>query len=1143
MAISPSTRALLSDLDPLPAGERFGAAIRHGRALPAADRDRLLADLAGHNANTREPAGAYTRELAAAVAAGTGAGDHLAAALVDPNPRVRAWALRAGITGRAALTPETVAAAVDDGPLDLRLGLYRALRRRPGAADGLIDRVKNRWGDGEAARLLPACSADTVGTHLPELAYAVPNWNALTARHPDAVREYAAAELAAATDAARPTWWTRNPWLVAALARNAPGALLDLCERWLAGPLPNGFVVHLNRILAHDTGRALRLVLADPDRCRQLVAGWHSRRTLARLAALSDVDLGALLRGDGPTSTFLARVLHRLPPSRREAVFDLANAGRDLTTVLLPDELLAVLPHARRHAETRRMLALPAVRTEPAHTNRLSAFLPYDEAVTALTAATHSAEAEERAAAYAGLIRAAAGTGDAAAVTDLFTHLGRVRNEQDPVRTVVLQGLAERVRPELYDPEDPRVRDALDQLVRDALDARDRSYATQSAVHRLIFRVMTATAATTARQAVASLGDKSGTAPPLLAWAMDAAERLTLWTYGAAGGSGWAGLRRGQEHEVFARIRPWLVAAADRGDPGAVLSVARGLGRRAWAVTGLQDLLKAATRAKNDGVVNQAVHLWLDAPRTRVERAAELVRRDESLVTLAVVLQTLARRRPDLVDSLILAGRPLKGRFGTRKARWIPALDARTVAAWTPGRIARYAELLRKGIGDKGLEVWSRASLTRVLAAVPAPAGGPTAVIGLLVARQVPIVEAALTGLGHSDVPAEALPVLLDHAGGDRARVAVFAAGRCVRGMRPGDLTAVLAAALDAPKITVRKEAARMLAATRPPGAVDALLAAWHRTGQHRDVLIALAAALRNWPADPRVWATLDGVAATGDRYLAVSLAHVEPASMPAAYRSRYAAVVRGLVHHPDTPVVRHAYTVLPAWLPWEPGCADDLAAAVTDLTPETPWANAVAALALPAVWGSVPGVLPDVARALVASSAEDTVDSDAEPTRDLPARQRLRRLVDGLVGNAAACRRHPEPVRQTVDVLRADPSFVPEAARLAAVLPWPGPGLGAELAALADLLDGLPATAAAVAAGIPFARFAGLDPHGVDEAAATLARRPDVAAGLLAVALVAAMGAEAGWPAPWREHLRALRRHAEAEVRHAAMRPVTYAE
>jgi hypothetical protein len=133
--------------------------------------------------------------------------------------------------------------------------------------------------------------------------------------------------------------------------------------------------------------------------------------------------------------------------------------------------------------------------------------------------------------------------------------------------------------------------------------------------------------------------------------------------------------------------------------------------------------------------------------------------------------------------------------------------------------------------------------------------------------------------------------------------------------------------------------------------------------------------------------------------------------------------------------------------------------------------------------------------------------------------------------------------VRQTIDALRADPSFIPHAARLAAVLPWPGPALTDDLTALADLLAGLPATAATIAAGIPFGTFTGLDPHSLDDAAAALARRPDTAAGLLAVALVAAVGAQSGWPAQWREHLRALRRHPDAEVRHAALRPVTHPE
>ena len=68
-------------------------------------------------------------------------------------------------------------------------------------------------------------------------------------------------------------------------------------------------------------------------------------------------------------------------------------------------------------------------------------------------------------------------------------------------------------------------------------------------------------------------------------------------------------------------------------------------------------------------------------------------------------------------------------------------------------------------------------------------------------------------------------------------------------------------------------------------------------------------------------------------------------------------------------------------------------------------------------------------------------------------------------------------------------------------------------------------------------------DAQSLDHAATVLSGRTDPAAGLLAVAIVAAVGGQAGWPAPWREHLRALRRHPDAEVRHAALGPVTYRE
>lgn len=1143
-----SAAALLAEIEPLPSGARFGTAIRHAMALSPAAREGLLSELAGAHAGPGESSSTYGRELAAAIAAATGHGAHIAAALGDPSPRVRSRVLRAALARPGLVDPAVLVEVVTEGPRDFRLALYRGLRPLGGTsvrADELIGPVRHRWGDHEAARLLPACDTTTVRALLPELAYAVSNWSAIGHRHPAAVGEYVAAELAAATDAARPGWWAGNAGAVAALTRYAPGELLGLCERWLAGPLPGGVLAHLGELLAHDTGRTVRLLLADPARARQVADRWLSRRAIARLVALPDAELAALLRvaggsgvvvtggtargpgmawtalrGRGGPGRFHAQVLGGAAPSRREALFDAANAGRDLAAEQIADAVLMVLPHARRHAEVRRMLALPEVRNDPARAVRLSAFLPYPEAVAALVPATRGADAEERAAAYSSLVQAAGRSRSRAFVADVLSHLGRVRNEQDPVRARVLWALAE-VHPDLFDPADPAVPAGLDRLVRDAIDARDRSHVTLTSVQKLVFNVLTAAAS-------------EPTSGSLLTWALGAVERMTLWTYAATAASGWRELRRGSEHEVFARIRPWLVAAVERGQPAAVFGVARALGRRAWHIPELQNLLRAATRFSDDSTIRHAVSLWLEPPATRADRAAELVAYDRSYVRLEPVLRTVAYRRPDLVDSLLLAGRPVRGRFGTDGARWIPEVEARTVAGWTPARVRRYAGLLRAGVDDTDLQVWSRAWLARLLATF----AGPAAVADLIAAPggaavEVPIVEGALAGLGGYEAPLEALPVLLDSADGDRARVAIFAAGRCVRRIRPRDLTAVLAAAFRARKITVRKEAARLLAVARPPGAVDTLLAAWRDPGLHRDVRIAVAAALREWPDDPRVWEAFEEAS---ERDLALSLVAVAPQSIPVAHRHRFAAVVRRLAHHPDRLVVRSAHAALPHWLPYDPGCADDLARAVTDPAPATEWQNAVGSLARPAVWGSVPGLLSRVTTELVRMS---TADDDAEPTSDMPARQRLRHLVGLLLTDAL--RRHPAEARQAIDVLRADPSFTPEAARLAAGLAWPGPGLADDLLTVADLLAGLPATTVAVVPEIPFHRWPGLDPASLARAASVLAGRPDTPAGLLAVALVAEVGGRSGWPAQWRGYLRTLRRHPRADVRHAALRPVTY--
>jgi hypothetical protein len=594
-------------------------------------------------------------------------------------------------------------------------------------------------------------------------------------------------------------------------------------------------------------------------------------------------------------------------------------------------------------------------------------------------------------------------------------------------------------------------------------------------------------------------------------------------------------LRRGQEHAVFDRMRPWLTEALRRNDGWPVLTLAWSLGRRAWDIPGLQELLGRAAKLKNDHVIDRAVALWLRPPRGRDDKVAALVARDESYITLHQVRSVAVRRSSELVDRYVLAGRKLRGRFGTGKAVWVPVLARADLSTWVPGQVDRYAELLARAGADKGLDRWRRAAFVRTLAALPAAM--PARVAELIGGDDVLIAEAALAGLAHGDRPDLALPVLLANVQGDRARVAMFAASRCARDIAPSTLAGMLRQALTGEtKVTVRKEAARLLSLLRPPGAVDELLAAWHRDGQHRDVLVAVAAAMRAHLDDPRSWPVLEA-AAGGERHAAETLLDAIPYRLPERHRHRYAQLVRRLVGHPETDVVRRAYAALAGWVRWAPEIASELIGGVSDLSAGSTWRYALSCAETPTVWSSLPDLLPELTSTLLRLTRSDP---DAEALRDLPARQRLLQLVGGVCRSAQVGRRHPEPVRRMVEILGADPTFVPAAGGLAASLLWPGTGFVPEVQALADLLSGF---APAVSEVDDWLAVAEWEPDDVGPAVDALTARGDAAGGRLAVMLAGTAGSRAGWPEAWRQRLRVLRGHQAPEVRYAALGVFTATE
>lgn len=535
-------------------------------------------------------------------------------------------------------------------------------------------------------------------------------------------------------------------------------------------------------------------------------------------------------------------------------------------------------------------------------------------------------------------------------------------------------------------------------------------------------------------------------------------------------------------------------------------------------------------------VVREAVGLWLADPAARGERVARVLRNDPSTITFPVVWRTVSARRTDLLDR-VLTGRPPAGAFLTAGTRWVPGPPVH-VERWLPRQQEAFVRLQARLVADAGTPLHQRAAALR--AAGPVPDAGRELLLRYVDAANVTLAEAALGALPWTDRPAEVLPVLLAHADDERARVALYAAGRAARFVRPSDLLAPLAGvALGRGRVTSRKEALRLLGRFGPPAAMPVLVAAWHQPDQHRDVRAAVVAAARQRLHAPESWQLLDEAVAAG-REDALTVLATSPGDVPEPARPRYAVLVARACASPDREVARAAWPRLVWWLRWAPDVTDLTTAALTELAGTRLW---------PAPRPMVAAVLeqPDRPERAVLGAALrilvrlDEADRDpGGPGGDRPAR---RRIDDLLAAGADWARRADSsvdrtPAREAARDLGRHPAYVAGAAGLATALLRPddttAERLCADLVEIAELADGRPVLAARLADQLDVGSSTLVDPAPLLDAARALTARGEVGTGLFAVAL-ARHGRSSGWSAPWRDLLRTLREHPVADVRDAA--------
>ncbi|MFD6877706.1 MULTISPECIES: hypothetical protein [unclassified Streptomyces] len=1124
---------LLSVLEPLPFPARLTLTAQTAHRLATAgELGPLLAEL--------DALGPYERRLAALAAFAGRDTDFLAARLADPDRCVASYALRAA--RRLPVPDGAIEAAYEDAPTALRQRLARLLLRggRTALTERLVERLRGEWGDAEAARLLPACSAPFVARHLPSLAHAVDGWPGFARRHPDAVLDHFGTALAERSPGhERDTWWRVHATAVSALAPQRPTRVLDLLERYGPAALPHPMYDGLGALIDVDADRVVRWI-TSPDRRAERYERVPPPRVTHRLVRAAPVSLPALGRHWGHRDRHYTALLKALPPGSRQAFHAEVTAGAPGTWPHV--DVLALLPREQRWAAVRRAEAEfdPAEECWWEDLDVLG-HGPFTRSRTALLAAVVRSDADDRETAWPLLVAGATRDGGRAAVAEMLEATRRLRNDRDPVRLAALRALAAEA-PGVLHADDVA---ALERIATDALEAPDGSDRSRTALRTLAERVLVEHA----------LGPDTA----LSSWALDTLGRITGLEGVPSFGPLYRVLRRGQEHQVFDSLRPWLEGAAARADFRLLLGLARALGPRARRMPDLQDMLVTALERGDDATFRAAVELRLDEPGTRGPRVAAIIALEPSAVVLPPVLDVVSRSRTDLLDAL-LDDAPPQGRF-LLPGSPPPLPDLDHSGRWLTRQQAAAVRIAAAAAADVSLPLAARAAAIR--AAAPVPGLGYASVMAHTEAPDVVLAEAALGALPRTDRPREAVAVLLERAGTDRARVAVYAAARAADHTAPSELALLLGPLLTGEqpaKVTSRKEAVRLAALHLPPRRAAALLAhAFRAPDRHPDVRSAVVRALPVLLGVPEAWQLLDEAAREGDPAVVAALVAVGPRQLPREHRARWAGLVDSLydavLSHTASGFWGHSsIRSLGDWAAHAPGLAERLSRTVCDLDRRAHWAGVASVLrdlassTLPhPLGGGAPGsVLHGAVAELLVSLDGPVGGLDATGDRDLPALQRLR----SLVYTSAVHESGPELPEALAGQLAGHPLLAPERADLLRSLV----DLHAEPYDLARRLEDLAGAledAGVVVAGQVAGRLRPHWGHRVLPARAAslltvadrLARDGRVGAGLLAAALVAGMGTVLSWPEEWRVLLRALRRHPRPDVRREAFHTLTEAE
>ncbi|MBA8827707.1 hypothetical protein FHX42_005112 [Saccharopolyspora lacisalsi] len=474
--------------------------------------------------------------------------------------------------------------------------------------------------------------------------------------------------------------------------------------------------------------------------------------------------------------------------------------------------------------------------------------------------------------------------------------------------------------------------------------------------------------------------------------------------------------------------------------------------------------------------------------------------------------------------------------------------DSRT-PVWSEGvrRLAPadqrlHADRLAEVVSDEGERTHQRVAALHAVARIPGT--GREVVARWTDSEDVSLAEAALGALAWTDEPESALPTLLAHRSDERARVAMTAAARCARSVRPSELAESLRRALPtAAKVNARKQLLHTCALLPPETAMEVVHTVWQRPEEHRDVRASCVRVALRMPGATHAWSILRESTGT-EREVTKPLFALRPVDIAERCRLGYADLLLAAVERADPRTSQEAAHALPQWSAFNDGVVRWLVETTTDLD-RRDWARAMSALVRLVASGEQQPAMETTVRSLAAAVNDESRDADAE--RDVPARQRLHALVREWGSSALRVSVSPRPVlvRGGRVLVESDPTLLPLAVEVLVrqVRTRDPAQTPDDLHEIARLLHGRPGLAATTSQQLSGIAGRVDDPGGLLPGAEGLATSGTPVEGSFAVALCAGAAPRLRWPRQWRALISRLRAHPDREVAEAALSVFTTRE